>query len=71
MWYGFDPELQRQLAFVRDHVAHRHQPPTREWPIVVAADNDQPEVLLVIRERPDGDLTAFLPDTKPDRRSTE
>ena len=73
MWYGFDPELKRQLAFVRDQVTRRHQPPIREWPIVVPADpadNDQPGVLLVIRERSDGALTAFLQETPADRRPT-
>jgi hypothetical protein len=70
MWYGFDPELKRQLAFVRDQVARRHQPPTREWPIVVPADNGEPDVLLVIRERPDGALTAFLQQAPNDRRPT-
>ena len=70
MWYGLDPELKRQLAFVRELVARRHQPPTHEWPLVVPAGKDEPDRLLVIREREDGVLTAFLQETTGDRGST-
>jgi len=64
MWYGFDPELTRQLAQVRQTVYRQHQTPTGEWPMIV--DESRAE-LLVVREWPDGSLTAFtmpVPDTQ-------
>lgn len=66
MWNGLDPELIRQLAFIREQVARRHQPPTHEWPFVIEHDS-----VLVIRERADGALTAFLQETETDSDSTE
>jgi len=35
-------------------VARCHQTPTREWPLIFMGD-----VLLVVREWPDGSLTAY------------
>jgi hypothetical protein len=67
MWFELDPEIKRQLAFVREQVARRHETPTAEWPLVVIDEHD---LLLVIRERPNGDLTAFLQDTTADGRPT-
>jgi hypothetical protein len=60
MWAGFDPELLRQLATIRQMVALRYRTPTREWPLVVDQDVDQPGVLLVVREWPDGSITAYV-----------
>jgi hypothetical protein len=56
MWSGFDPEIWRQLERIREMVALRHQTPTREWPLIVADHSDE---LLVIREWPNGSLTAY------------
>jgi hypothetical protein len=56
MWAGMDPELQRQLATIRQLVALRHQTPTREWPLVFV---EQHNALFVIREWPDGSITAY------------
>jgi len=56
MWPGFDPEILRQLAFVREMVTLRHQTPTREWPLVFVEQHDE---LLVIREWPNGSITAY------------
>jgi hypothetical protein len=56
MWYGFDPNLWRELANIRQMVALRDQTPTREWPLVFVAEHD---ALLVIREWPDGAITAY------------
>jgi hypothetical protein len=56
MWSGFDPEIWRQLERIREMVALRHQTPTREWPLIVAEHDDE---LLVIREWPNGSLTAY------------
>lgn len=56
MWSGFDPELRRQLECVREMVARRHQTPTREWPLIFM---DQYDELLVVREWPDGSITAY------------
>ena len=56
MWQGFDPETQRLFSWVRDQVVRSHQTPTNEWPLVVV---DEHELLLVVREWPDGSLTAY------------
>ena len=69
MWSGFDPEIWRQLAFVREMVTLRHQTPTREWPLVFVEQHDE---LLVIREWPNGSITAYAApkpsaDTDADR----
>jgi hypothetical protein len=57
MWSGMDPQLQRELAAVRQMVALRRQSPTREWPLRLAGRRD---VLFVIREWPDGSITAYV-----------
>ena len=56
MWPGFDPSLQRDLAAIRDMVSRQHQTPTKEWPLVYV---DEYDVLLVVREWPDGSVTAY------------
>jgi hypothetical protein len=53
---AFDPELRRQLDSIRQMVALKHQTPTREWPLIFI---DQHEMLLVVREWPDGSITAY------------
>jgi hypothetical protein len=63
MWYGFDPELSRQLAHIREMVSRQRQSPTREWPLIVEEARAE---LLVVREWPDGSLTAYtrpIPET--------
>jgi hypothetical protein len=57
MWFNLDPELRRQLEQIREMVALQHQTPTREWPII-SEQNDR--ALLVVREWPDGSITAYL-----------
>jgi hypothetical protein len=57
MWSGFDPELRRQLNTVRQMVKLTHQTPTQEWPLMFVDQHDQ---LLVVREWPDGTITAYL-----------
>jgi hypothetical protein len=57
MWSGFDPEIRRGLEHVRQMVALTHQTPRREWPLVF---EDAHEELLVIREWPNGSITAYL-----------
>ena len=61
MWPGFDPELRRQLDYVRQMVARGRQTPTQEWPLIVLDDH---KALLVIREWPDGALTAYHMSTE-------
>lgn len=56
MWRGMDPEIRKQLNIVRELVALRHQSPTREWPLVFVDDFD---ALLVVREWPGGQITAY------------
>ena len=57
MWSGFDPELRRQYENIRQMVKLSHQTPTREWPVVFVNERN---ALLVVREWPDGTLTAYL-----------
>jgi hypothetical protein len=56
MWFDLDPELRRQLENLRQMVALQRQTPTREWPLILI---DQHEMLLVVREWPDGSITAY------------
>jgi hypothetical protein len=56
MWQGFDPEITRDLAAVKALVSLSRQTPTREWPLIFVEDYD---ALLVVREWPDGQLTAY------------
>jgi len=55
MWPAFDPEVRRQLGFIREMVTRQHQTPTREWPVAFIEEQD---ALLVVREWPGGALTA-------------
>jgi len=64
MWSGFDPELRRQLATIRQLIALKHQSPTREWPLIYVK---QHKALLVVREWPDGSITAYTTSERPDR----
>jgi hypothetical protein len=57
MWSGFDPQLRRDLENVRQMVALTWQTPTCEWPLIFEKEHDE---LLVIREWPNGSLTAYL-----------
>jgi hypothetical protein len=61
VWPGFDPQIVRQLATIRSMVALQHQTPTKEWPLVHVQELD---ALLVVREWPDGSITAYAADTK-------
>ena len=62
MWHGFDPETQRLFAWARDQVARSRQTPTKEWPLIVVTEHD---ALLVIREWPDGAITAYAAEIGP------
>ena len=64
MWSGFDPELLRQLATIRQLAALSHRTPTREWPLVFVKQHD---ALLVVREWPDGSITAYTTSERPGR----
>ena len=66
MW--LDPELRRELTHLREMVSLRHQTPTREWPLIFAGDKQE---LLVIREWPNGSLTAYLTAEYTDRLKDE
>ena len=56
MWPEFDPELKRDLAAVKTLTRRSRQAPTREWPLIFVEEHD---ALLVVREWPDGQLTAY------------
>jgi hypothetical protein len=66
MWSGFDPEIVRELQTIRQLVRLTHQTPTREWPLVFVEQHD---ALLVVREWPDGSITAYTmsSDQRPAR----
>ena len=56
MWSGFDPEIQRDLNAIRQMVSHLFQTPVKEWPLTFV---EEFETLFVIREWPDGSITAY------------
>jgi len=60
MYFGIDPQLRRQLEEIRQMARRRHQTPTKEWPLVFVPEH---RALLVVREWPDGTLTAYIPET--------
>jgi hypothetical protein len=57
MWHGFDPEIQKQLATIKELTGLRHKTPTKEWPLMFVPEHD---AMLVVREWPDGEITAYL-----------
>jgi hypothetical protein len=67
MWPGYDPNAWRDLTTIRKLVALRFQTPTREWPLLYIEEDD---VVLVIREWPDGSLTSYAL-SRSDLDSTE
>ena len=56
MWHGFDPRTLRDLATIREMVSRQRQAPTKEWPLVHVSEY---HMLLVVREWPDGSITAY------------
>jgi hypothetical protein len=62
MWLGFDPEIRRQLATIKQLTSLRHQTPTKEWPLIFVEEHD---ALLVVREWPDGSITAYTTSEIP------
>ena len=57
MWSGFDPQVRRDLARIKEMVVLRRQTPTHEWPLHFERAYNE---LLVIREWPDGSVTAYF-----------
>ena len=53
---GFDPEIWRNLRTFREMVSRRYQTPTKEWPLLYVEEH---AALLVVREWPDGSVTAY------------
>lgn len=62
MWPGFDPEILKGLEAIRDMVARQRQTPTREWPLVYVKQHG---LVLVVREWPDGSITAYATEHRP------
>ncbi len=56
MWRAFDPELRQQLDGLRRMVARQYLTPTKEWPLLFVPEHD---VLFVVREWPNGEITAY------------
>jgi hypothetical protein len=65
MWSGFDPEIVRGLQAIRQLVRLTHQTPTREWPLFVVEQSDE---VFVVREWPDGSVTAYTMSCKGSSR---
>ena len=61
MW-SFDPDIRRGLATLKQLTARRHQTPVKEWPLVFVQELS---MLLVVREWPDGELTAYVYSDDP------
>jgi len=61
MWSGMDPELLKQFAHIKTMVRLSHQSPSKEWPLVVVGEF---ESLLVVREWPGGEITAYAASTR-------
>jgi hypothetical protein len=53
----------RDLAAIRAMVTRQHQTPTKEWPLVYVPEHN---ALLVVREWPDGSVTAYAAEKKID-----
>jgi hypothetical protein len=62
MWDGIEPRVWRDLETFRNLVALRYQTPTKEWPLMY---DEQSQMLLVVRQWPDGSVTAYCID-KPE-----
>ena len=62
MWPGLDPNIRRELATIREMVSLRYQSPTKEWPLAYV---EECHALLVVREWPDGSITAYHAETLP------
>jgi hypothetical protein len=61
-WPDFDPALKRDLAALKALTNLSHQVPAREWPLWFDADHD---TMLVVREWPNGEITAYWHDGRP------
>jgi hypothetical protein len=70
MWHGFDPELQKRLATIKELAVLQQQTPTREWPLIFVEEHD---AVLVVREWPGGGLTAYTASDreKPPKKDGE
>jgi len=62
MWQGMDDDMKKQLTTIKDLVALRHQTPTKEWPLIFVPEHD---AMLVVREWPDGSITAYATSEIP------
>jgi hypothetical protein len=56
MGTGMDPNVRKELKTIREPVTLRHQSPTKEWPLVYVEEFD---LMLIVREWPDGSITAY------------
>ena len=68
MWSGMDPELRRQYDTLRTMVRLSRQSPAKEWPLVFVTEF---ESLLVIREWPGGEVTAYTASPRPEQQNGE
>jgi len=63
MWSGMDPELVRQLAALKKMVGLSQRTPTKEWPLTFVKRFGG---WLVVREWPDGSITAYVTSERID-----
>jgi hypothetical protein len=68
MWEGLDPELRREYDSFRTMVRLSQQSPAREWPLVFVSEFDS---LLVIREWPGGEVTAYTASGRTESERSE
>jgi hypothetical protein len=66
MWHGWNPNELPELAHLRTMIALQRQSPTKEWPLHYAEED---AALLVVREWPDGSITAYTMSTRHDGTS--
>ena len=65
MWSGMDPDLLKQFAHIKTMVRLSRQSPSKEWPLVVVGEFQS---LLVVREWPGGEITAYAASTRSDEQ---
>jgi hypothetical protein len=66
MWHGFNPDVWRDLETVKELFGLTRMKPAREWPLVFVEEH---QALLVVREWPNGTITAYTIPGHPDSHS--
>jgi hypothetical protein len=64
MWQGFNRDVQRDFQTIKALTNLTRQTPTKEWPLIFVKEHD---LLLVVREWPNGEITAYATSEFSDR----